>query len=60
MKSKNLEIKVFSVLRIRIRRICIFLGHLDPYPDLLVRGTDPDPCQNVTLLFKERIRIRTK
>jgi hypothetical protein len=29
-----------SVLRIRIRRIRMFLGLLDP--DLLVRGTDPD------------------
>jgi hypothetical protein len=31
-----------SVLRIRIRK---FLGLLDPDP--LVRGTDPDPYQNV-------------
>ncbi len=30
-----------SVLRIWIRRIRMFLGHLDPDP--LVRGTDPDP-----------------
>jgi hypothetical protein len=29
------------VLRIRIRRIFMFLGLLDPDP--LVRGTDPDP-----------------
>ena len=30
-----------TVLRIRIRRIPMFLGLLDPDP--LVRGTDPDP-----------------
>ncbi len=28
---------------IRIRRICMFLELLDPDPDPLVRGTDPDP-----------------
>jgi hypothetical protein len=32
------------VLRIRIRRIRMFLGLLDPDPDSLVRGTDPDPA----------------
>jgi hypothetical protein len=32
-----------SVLRIRIRRISMFLGLPDPHPDLLVRDTDPDP-----------------
>jgi hypothetical protein len=31
-----------SVLRIRIRRIHMFLGLLDP--DLLVRGMHPDPA----------------
>ena len=31
------------VLRIRIRRIHMFLGLLDPDPDPLVRGTDLDP-----------------
>ncbi len=33
-----------AVLRIRIRihRIHVFLGFLDPDPDLLVRGMDPD------------------
>jgi hypothetical protein len=30
-----------AVLRIRIRRIHVFLGLLDPDP--LVRGADPDP-----------------
>ncbi len=30
-----------AVLRIRIRRVCMFLGLLDPDP--LVRGMDPDP-----------------
>jgi hypothetical protein len=28
-------------IRIRILRIRMFLGLLDPYPDPLVRGTDP-------------------
>jgi len=32
-----------AVLRIRIRRIPMFWGLLDPDPDPLVRGTDPDP-----------------
>jgi hypothetical protein len=31
-----------AVLRIRIHRIHVFLGLLDPDPDLLVRGMDPD------------------
>jgi hypothetical protein len=31
------------VLRIRIHRIHMFLGLLDPDPDLLIRGMDPDP-----------------
>ncbi len=36
--------KFLPLLRIRIRRIHMFLGLLDPdpYPDPLVRGTDPD------------------
>ncbi len=32
-----------AVLRIRIRRIRMFLGLLDPDPDPLVRGMHPDP-----------------
>jgi hypothetical protein len=32
-----------AVLRIRIRRIHMILGLLDPNPDPLVRGKDPDP-----------------
>jgi hypothetical protein len=32
-----------AVLRIRIHRIHVFLGLLDPDPDPLVRGMDPDP-----------------
>ncbi len=32
-----------AVLRIWIHRIHMFLGLLDPDPDLLVRGMDPDP-----------------
>jgi hypothetical protein len=31
-----------TVLRIRIHRIHMFLGLLDPDPDPLVRGMDPD------------------
>jgi hypothetical protein len=31
-----------SVLRIRIRRMRMFLGLLDPDLNLLMRGTDPD------------------
>ncbi len=30
-------------IRIRIRRICMFLGFLDQDPDPIVRGMDPDP-----------------
>jgi hypothetical protein len=30
-------------IRIRIRRIRMFFGLLDPYSDPLVRGMDPDP-----------------
>jgi hypothetical protein len=36
----NLWIRVW--IRVRIRRIHM-LGLLDPDPDLLVRGVDPDP-----------------
>jgi hypothetical protein len=32
-----------AVLRIRIHRIHMFLGLLDPDPDPSVRGMDPDP-----------------
>ncbi len=32
------------VVRIRIHRIHMFLGLLDPDPDPLVRGMDPDPA----------------
>jgi hypothetical protein len=34
------QVSLGAVLRIRIH---MFLGLLDPDPDLLVRGTDPDP-----------------
>ncbi len=33
-------------IRIRIRRIRMFLGLLDPAPDQLVRGMDPDPASD--------------
>jgi hypothetical protein len=39
--SVVLRLSVKAVLRIRIHRIHVFLGLLDP--DLLVRGMDPDP-----------------
>ncbi len=39
-----------SVLRIRIRiRIHMFFGLLDPDPDPLVRGMDPDPNSSLIL-----------
>jgi hypothetical protein len=41
--SQNLE----PVLRIRIHRIHVFLGLLDPDPDQLVRGMDPDPGPSI-------------
>jgi hypothetical protein len=39
-----------AVLRIRIRRIRMFLGLLDPDP--LVRGTDPDPAPDPSIISK--------
>jgi hypothetical protein len=33
------------VFRIRIHRIHMFLGFMDPDPDPLVRGMDPDPTR---------------
>ncbi len=41
--TKYASYKIATVLRIRIRRIQMFLGLLDPDPDPLVRGMDPDP-----------------
>jgi hypothetical protein len=43
---------VVAVLRIRIRRIHMFLGLLDPDPDPLVKGTDPDPSIIKQKLYK--------
>ncbi len=41
-----------AVLRIRIRiRIHVFLGLLDPYPDPLVIGMDPDPSTQAWEIF---------
>jgi hypothetical protein len=44
MMSQKLKLKL-AVFRIRIwiHRIHMFLGLLDPNPDSLVRGMDPDP-----------------
>ncbi len=43
--SKNLSpvSGIWTRIRIRTHRIHMFLGLLDPDPDLLVRGMDPDP-----------------
>jgi hypothetical protein len=38
-------------IRIRTRRIRMFLGLLDPHPDLLVTSTDPAPD---TSIIKQR------
>ncbi len=38
---------VEPVLRIRIHQIRMFLGLLDPEPDPLLRGTDPDPDHSI-------------
>jgi hypothetical protein len=43
---KNKLISV-AVLRIRVRRIHMFLGILDPDP--LVRGSDPDPAPSIIM-----------
>ncbi len=44
-KPGYLRLGLMAVFRIRIRihRIHMFFGLLDPDPDLLVRGMDPDP-----------------
>jgi len=34
-------------IRIRIHRINVFLGFLDPDPDQLARGMDPDPDPSI-------------
>jgi hypothetical protein len=36
--SRLMRVWVKAVLRIRIHRIHVFLGHLDPDPDILVGG----------------------
>jgi hypothetical protein len=45
-----------SVLRIRIRRIRMFLGLLDPDP--LVRGVDPDPNLSIIICYENPIPTR--
>jgi hypothetical protein len=35
------QISVWEVMKIQIRRLCMFLGLPEPHPDPLVRGTDP-------------------
>jgi hypothetical protein len=39
----------FSVFRIRIHRIHMFLSLLDPDPDPLVGGMDPDPDPSIIM-----------
>ncbi len=41
-------------IRIRTRRIHMFLGILDPDPDTLVRGMDPEPS-----IIKQKIVRKT-
>jgi hypothetical protein len=41
--SQHLLKVTVQMLRIRFRRIRMFLGLLDPDPDPVVRGTDPNP-----------------
>jgi hypothetical protein len=40
-------------IRILIRRIRMFLGLLDPDPDILVRGIDPVPEPDPSLSHKD-------
>jgi hypothetical protein len=46
--SVVLRLSVKAVLRIRIHRIHVFLGLLDPDP--LVRGMDPDPGLDTSII----------
>ncbi len=41
---------LYPVLRIRIHRIHMFLGLLDLDPDPLVRGMDPDPGPDPSII----------
>jgi hypothetical protein len=54
----SLEYILIPVLRIRIRRIRMFLGLLDPGPDPLVRGTDPDPATDPDPSFIKKKLVR--
>jgi hypothetical protein len=47
----DLQVISLTVLRIRIwiHRIRMFLGLLDPDPDLLVRGMDPAPDPSIIM-----------
>jgi hypothetical protein len=42
-REKGEEFQAVFRIRIRIRRIRMFLGPLDPDPDPLVGGMNPDP-----------------
>ncbi len=48
MEMRERERGVQGVLRIRIRRIHMFSGFLDPDPDPLVRGMDSDSDPSIT------------
>jgi hypothetical protein len=45
------ECLYYAVLRIRIRQIHMFLG-MDPDPNPLVRGADPDPDHQAKIVRK--------
>ncbi len=47
-----------AVLRIRIHRIHMFLGHLDPDP--LVRGMDPDPDPALNRILQSKSKYSKK
>jgi hypothetical protein len=53
----DLQVISLTVLRIRIRirigRICMFLGLLDLDPDPLVRGIDPDPALDPSIIMQK-------
>jgi hypothetical protein len=47
-----------AVLQIRIRRIHMFLGLLDPDPDPLVRGTDSDSDPDPSIIKQKSRKNR--
>jgi hypothetical protein len=47
LTSVLVPVDLKPVSRIRIRRICMFLGLLDPHPDPLITSTDPAPDHSI-------------